>query len=502
MSGRTNATTRPIPTARQLRWHEMEFYGFLHFTVNTFTDKEWGYGDESPEIFAPTAFDADQIVETAAAGGMKGLILTCKHHDGFCLWPSRYTAHSVKSSPWRGGRGDVVRDISRACERAGIKFGVYLSPWDRNHPDYARPPYVEYYRNQLRELLTEYGPVFEVWFDGANGGDGFYGGARERRAIDRRTYYGWEETWDLVRKLQPDACMFSDVGPDIRWVGNEKGIAGDPCWHTIGDHGFAPGEADVAILNSGERDGALWMPAECCVSIRPGWFYHATEDDKVRTPENLLDLYFQSVGRGASLLLNLPPDRRGVIRDRDAEALRGFRKRLDAWCSTAAPGCGIRCSTAAPGCAEQRNTGEGRFGKLTDSVACATPKGNGHSRGRLCYTGNGNDCRRDAGATERLCYTGTTAGAEVILDLPKPVTFSIVSLREDISQGQRAEQFSIFVEDASEWRRWGGGTAIGNRRLVRGEKTTARRVKVGVEKAAAGAVMREVSLCYDGAATE
>jgi alpha-L-fucosidase len=435
----------------------MEFYGFLHFTVNTFTDKEWGYGDESPEIFAPTAFDADQIVETAAAGGMTGLILTCKHHDGFCLWPSRYTAHSVKSSPWRGGRGDVVRDISRACAHAGLKFGVYLSPWDRNHADYGRPPYVEYYRDQLRELLTEYGPIFEVWFDGANGGDGFYGGAREKRAIDRRTYYGWEETWDLVRRLQPDACMFSDVGPDVRWVGNEKGIAGDPCWHTIGDHGFAPGEADVAILNSGERNGALWMPAECCVSIRPGWFYHSAEDDKVRTPENLLDLYLQSVGRGASLLLNLPPDRRGIIHERDAEALRGFGKRMDFLCSTAAPGCGIvRCGAAALG---------GEMPTAASGGACATT---------------------------------TITNGETIVDFLKPVTFNIVNLREDISQGQRAGDFSIFVEDAGGWRRWGGGTAIGNRRLVRGERVTAGRVKVAVEES--GGVLREISTHHDPSA--
>ncbi|MBI3986387.1 MAG: alpha-L-fucosidase, partial [Lentisphaerae bacterium] len=215
----------PFPSERQLGWHGLEFYGFLHFTVNTFTGKEWGYGDESPAVFAPTAFDADQIVAGAAAGGMAGLILTCKHHDGFCLWPSRFTEHSVKHSPWRDGRGDVVREISDACRRHGLQFGVYLSPWDRNHPDYGRPDYIRYYRNQLRELLTGYGPLFEVWFDGANGGDGFYGGARETRTIDRRAYYDWATTWELVRELQPQACLFSDAGPDVRWVGNEQGIA-------------------------------------------------------------------------------------------------------------------------------------------------------------------------------------------------------------------------------------------------------------------------------------
>ena len=198
----------PIPSARQLRWHEMEFYGFLHFSINTFTDKEWGYGDESPSIFNPTDFDADQIVRTAAAAGMKGLILTTKHHDGFCLWPSKYTEHSVKNSPWRNGRGDVVKEISSACRKYGLKFGIYLSPWDRNHKDYGRPEYLNYFRNQLRELLTSYGPVFEIFFDGANGGDGFYGGARETRRIDRDTYYDWPTTWNLVRTLQPNACPF------------------------------------------------------------------------------------------------------------------------------------------------------------------------------------------------------------------------------------------------------------------------------------------------------
>ena len=214
-----------VPSARQLRWHELEFYGFLHFTVNTFTDKEWGYGDEDPSLFNPTEFDADRIVENLASSGMKGVILTAKHHDGFCLWPTRTTDHCVRNSRWRGGKGDVVRDISNAARKAGLKFGVYLSPWDRNNAQYGRPEYINTYRNQLRELLTTYGPIFEVWHDGANGGDGYYGGAREKRQIDRRTYYDWPKTWDMVRSLQPDACIFSDVGPDIRWVGNEKGIA-------------------------------------------------------------------------------------------------------------------------------------------------------------------------------------------------------------------------------------------------------------------------------------
>jgi alpha-L-fucosidase len=209
----------PVPSPRQLRWHELETYAFLHFGVNRFTNKEWGYGDESPAIFQPTDFSAEQIVSSLKAAGMHGVVLTCKHHDGFCLWPSRHGEHTVKHIPWRRGKGDVVREISDACRRNGLKFGVYPSPWDRNHKDYGRPEYITYYRNQLRELLTEYGPIFEVWFDGANGGDGYDGGARTTRHIDAKTYDDWENTWKLVRELQPEACIFSDIGPDVRWVG-------------------------------------------------------------------------------------------------------------------------------------------------------------------------------------------------------------------------------------------------------------------------------------------
>jgi len=319
----------PVPTARQLRWHELEFYGFLHFTVNTFTDKEWGYGDEPESVFNPSAFDADQIVRSAKDAGMRGLILTCKHHDGFCLWPSKFTEHSVKNSPWQGGKGDVVRDISAACRRHGLRFGVYLSPWDRNHKDYGRPEYVTYYRNQLRELLTNYGDIFTVWFDGANGGDGFYGGAKERRQIDNKVYYDWKNTWQIVRDLMPMAVMFSDVGPDFRWVGNERGIAGETCWATINAGDGVPGNTS-ANLNQGERPGTNWIPAECDVSIRPGWFYHAKEDGKVKTPAQLLDVYYQSVGRGACLNLNLPPDRRGQIHENDLESIKEFQRILRA----------------------------------------------------------------------------------------------------------------------------------------------------------------------------
>jgi alpha-L-fucosidase len=323
------AAALPVPTERQLRWHELETTAFLHFTINTFTDKEWGYGDEDPNLFQPARFDPDAIVGALADAGMRGVILTCKHHDGFCLWPTATTDHSIRATSWRGGQGDVVRDIADPARRKGLLFGVYLSPWDRNNANYGSPKYIEIYRAQLTELLTRYGPIFEVWHDGANGGDGFYGGARQKRTIDKRTYYDWPNTWALVRKLQPGAVIFSDVGPDVRWVGNERGIAGDPCWATydpVAVDGGAASPGDVRDKESpvGHRHGTHWLPAECDVSIRPGWFWHEKENSRVKTPAQLIDLYYRSVGRGANLLLNVPPNRDGPLNAEDIASLRGF----------------------------------------------------------------------------------------------------------------------------------------------------------------------------------
>jgi alpha-L-fucosidase len=450
----------PVPSTRQLRWHERELYGFLHFTVNTFTDKEWGYGDEPESVFDPTDFDADQIVGAAKAGGLTGLILTAKHHDGFCLWPSKLTEHSVKKSPWRDGKGDVVREIADACRRHGLAFGIYLSPWDRNHPDYGRPAYLEYYRGQLRELMTGYGPIFEVWFDGANGGDGYYGGARETRTIDRRTYYDWPRTWRIVRDLQPDAVMFSDAGPDVRWVGNENGIAGDPSWATLNRADFAPGEADEARLNRGDRPGTDWLPPECDVSIRPGWFYHPSEDGKVKTPYDLLDLYFESVGRGASLLLNLPPDRRGRVHESDEQSLRGFRKLLDAT-------FGTDLARGAHATASNVRGGDPRFAAA-----------------------NVLDARRDT-------YWSTDDGVttpELVLELPRPVTFDVVSLREHLPLGQRIEGWALDAWSGGAWRELARGAAIGSRRLWRGADVTTDRVRLRITKAPVCPALAELSL--------
>lgn len=441
----------PVPGDRQLAWHSRPLYGFVHFTVNTFTDREWGYGDEAPGVFDPTRFDADQIVESAASGGLSGLILTCKHHDGFCLWPSRYTEHSVKNSSWRGGRGNVVKELSEACSRLGLRFGIYLSPWDRNHASYGSPAYVTYYRNQLRELLSDYGPLFEVWFDGANGGDGYYGGAREKRLIDKRTYYGWEETWRMIRDLQPDACIFSDAGPDVRWVGNEDGEAGETCWATLKGAEFLPGQSDKARQNAGDRDGTEWMPAECDVSIRPGWFHHASEDGKVKSPDRLMEIYFRSIGRGASLLLNLPPDRRGWIHEADVKSLTGFRRRVDALfaCDLA------RTAQAVSGPARG---GDVRFAPL--NLMDGSPD----------------------------TYWATDDGqptAEAVLEFPSPVRFDVVGLREHLPLGQRVDSFSVDAEQEGDWKEIGRGTSIGSLRLLRVGQTSARRVRLRITGASA-----------------
>ncbi len=449
----------PIPTERQLRWHDMAYYGFLHFTVNTFTDKEWGYGDESPTLFDPTDFDADQIVRTAKAGGMKGLILTAKHHDGFCLWPSKYTEHSVKNSPWKNGRGDVVRDISEACQRHGLRFGVYLSPWDRNHKDYGRPEYITYYRNQMRELLTGYGDIFTVWFDGANGGDGYYGGARETRRIDNRTYYDWKNTWQIVRELMPMAVMFSDVGPDFRWVGNEHGFAGEPCWATLNPGEGKPGHTK-ANLNQGERPGSHWMAPECDVSIRPGWFYHASQDKQVKTPEKLLEIYYKSVGRGGCLNLNLPPDRRGQIHDNDVAALKAFREILDATFShDLAQDAQIRAD---------------------------------HVRGQNpAFAAD----RVIDGDTQTYWATddSQTTG-HLTLTWDKPVMFNVVSLREYLPLGQRIEKFVVDIWQDGAWSELVAGTSIGARRLLRTPFVRASKVRVRITQAAVCPVLSEVSL--------
>jgi alpha-L-fucosidase len=447
----------PVPTPRQLFRETNAFWGFLHFGVNTFTGREWGNGDEDPNLFYPTNFDPDQIVRTAKMAGMKGLVLTCKHHDGFCLWPSAYTTHSVKYSRWfkeqeakKPGSGDVVRDIADACRKYGLKFGVYLSPWDRNNASYGTPAYITYYRNQLRELLTHYGPIYEVWFDGANGGYGYYGGANETRTINNRVYYDWPDTWAMVRKLQPQAVMFSDGGPDIRWVGNEDGFAGDPCWETLNASEFGPGYGPNGgnyseILNSGQRDGTNWIPAESDVSIRhPDWFYHQRDNDKVETSAELVNIYYESIGRGALLLLNIPPDRNGRIHSTDVAALRGFRRVLD--------------ETFAHNLAQHAKI-------MASNV-------------------RGNDKRFspenviDGNLNTYWSTDDSVTNADLVLNLGKPATFNVVRLREYLPLGQRVDSYELDSWQNGKWIQFAKGQAIGSCRLIRGPTITTGKLRV------------------------
>ena len=304
----------PVPSAKQLAWSELEYYGFIHFNMNTFTNVEWGEGKESPSSFNPTALDCNQWARIAKKAGMKGLILTAKHHDGFALYPSKYTSHSVVKSPWKNGKGDVVKELSEACKKYGLKLGIYLSPWDRFHPAYGTDDYNQVYAKMQEELLTNYGPIFEFWYDGANG-EGPNG---------KKQVYDWNLFHSMVNKYQPNAVQFSDAGPDIRWVGNERGYAYDTMWSPILRDKIYPGCPDFDNYRNGQENGTHWVSPEVDVSIRPGWYYHPEQDNKVKTPDSLLKIYAASVGRNANLLLNIPVDTRGLIHENDSASLMGF----------------------------------------------------------------------------------------------------------------------------------------------------------------------------------
>jgi alpha-L-fucosidase len=308
---------RALPSAAQLSWHQMEYYWFFHFGPNTFTGKEWGHGDEKEEVFNPLQLDCRQWCRVAKAAGAKGVIITAKHHDGFCLWPSKFSTHTIRESKWRNGKGDVLKELSNACKEYGLKFGVYLSPWDRNHPDYGTAKYNDVFISMMKEIFTNYGPIWEFWWDGANG-EGPNG---------KKQVYDFRRFEKFVKQISPQTIVFSDIGPDCRWVGNENGIAGATNWNYLDTAGFKRGEdaPPTDTLNTGNRFGKNWIPPECDVSIRPGWFYHKEEDSKVKSAKDLFNLYLKSVGRGANLLLNVPPDERGLINENDSAAAVSFR---------------------------------------------------------------------------------------------------------------------------------------------------------------------------------
>jgi alpha-L-fucosidase len=451
-----------VPAANQLAWHEMELNAFVHFTTNTFTGKEWGYGDEQPSIFQPSdEYDADQWVRTFKETGFKGVILTCKHHDGFCLWPSQYTEHSVKNSPWKNGEGDVVRDVMRACKKYELKFGVYLSPWDRNHAEYGSPAYLEYYRNQLKELFTQYGPVFEMWFDGANGGDGYYGGKREKRSIPGATYYEWPTTLELVRSMEPEILFFSDAGPGVRWVGNERGVAGETNWNTITPDTLHAGKSGIEkLLNEGAENGTHWIPAEVDVSIRKGWFYHAEEDAIVKTPEQLFDIYLTSVGRGSTLLLNVPPDQRGLVHEKDVASLKGFRELLDTEFKT-------DLALKKPVRVDTYRGGADRFAgnKITDGD-------------KDTYWATNDDV--------------TTGSMEI--DLGETQTIKYILLQEYIQLGQRVKSFTVDVQQNDSWQTVAEGTTIGYKRILKVNPIEASKVKITITASKACPVISNVSV--------
>ncbi|MDE1192614.1 MAG: alpha-L-fucosidase [Arachidicoccus sp.] len=444
-----------LPNQNQLSWQENNLYAFIHIGLNTFTNKEWGYGDEDPKLFDPQKFDADKIVRTIKQGGFTGIILTCKHHDGFCLWPTKTTEHNITKSPFRNGKGDLVKEVEQACKKYGMRFGVYLSPWDRNAASYGTQDYINnIYRKQLTELLTRYGPIFEIWHDGANGGDGFYGGAREQRKIDRATYYGWDSVWKMEARLQPSALRFGDIGPDLRWVGNEKGYAGNPCWQTFTPISDVPGKdpaygqviSDSSI--TGTRNGKYWMPAEVDFSIRPGWFWHASENDKVRTAEDLLKHYFLSVGRGAAMILNVPPDKDGLIYPTDSINLKKFGELIKA-----------------------------TFGKNL-------------AKGAVIKASNvrGND-DKDYGTKhllddDQFSYWSTDDNIhtpQLIITLPEERSFDIIRLKENTKLGQRIDSLTIEAWLNNGWQYICGASSIGSNRLIKLDNIiTARRLRINI----------------------
>ena len=326
----------PLPSERILKRGDRDVYAILHFGPNTFTDREWGYGDEDPQIFNPTAFDAEQIVKACKDGGITGIIIVCKHHDGLCLWPTKTTEHNITKTKFRDGKGDYVKEMADACRKYGLDVGFYVSPWDRNNAAYGTPEYLPIFREQLREILTNYGPAFELFLDGANGGDGYYGGARETRRIDHRTYYDWGTTWQMIRELQPDCAIFSDVGPDLRWIGNEEGFASQDAFGTFSprapvfDGEPMPGHCVTEYSSQGHKGGVFYMPGDCDVALRFGkWFYHSADDYNLFSVHHLIKIYLGSVGCGAYLNLGLAPDKRGLIHENDAKRLKEFKAAVD-----------------------------------------------------------------------------------------------------------------------------------------------------------------------------
>lgn len=440
----------PVPEPKQVEWQQMETYAFIHFGLNTFNDREWGYGDTDPKTFNPTNLDCEQWAQTLVKAGMKGVILTAKHHDGFCLWPFEGTDYSVKNSPWKNGQGNVVKELSEACKKYGLKFAVYLSPWDRHQANYGTPEYLPYFYAQLHDLLTNYGPVFEVWFDGANGGDGWYGGAKDIRTIDRKNYYNYPRIYEMLDSIQPQAIIFSDGGPGCRWVGNEKGFAGATNWSFLRKGEVHPGYDKSYELQYGHPDGNQWVPAECDVSICPGWFYHPEEDDRVKSPDQLVDLYYRSVGHNATLLLNFPVDRRGLIHPVDSANAVRFHEMIQ----------------------QQLKT---------NLVAGMIPKVSNERGGDFVASALTDDNFDTYWATE----DGVTT-ADIEFSFDTPTRMNRMMLQEYIPLGQRVKAFVVEYLDKDTWlpvKLNEETTTIGYKRLLRFETVETKGIRIRITDA-------------------
>lgn len=448
----------PLPSQKQVDWQEMEFYAFIHFSLNTFTNKEWGYGDESPQLFNPTALDVRQWAKVVKDAGMKGIILVAKHHDGFCLWPSAFTERSVKNAPWKNGKGDVIKELAAACKEYNLKLGLYLSPWDRNRADYGKPEYVTYFRNQLKELLTNYGDIFEMWFDGANGGDGYYGGANETRKINTLEYYDWDETYKLIYKIAPKTLVWG-IGPsEARWIGNEEGFANATNWSLLRQKDDLAGKVHYSEFMSGHEDGEKWVPGEADVSIRPGWFYHQVEDDKVRSLDEMVDIYYKSIGRNATLLLNLPPDKRGLINEHDIARLKEFTAVIQSDFKTE-----LLAGT---------------------KVTADNIRGNDNTfSAKKLIDGNKNTYWATDDAVKK---------AAVVFEFMKPTAVNRLLLQEYIKLGQRIKAFTVEAKVDGKWKTIAKETTIGYKRILRFDRVLASALRINITDSKASIVLSNI----------
>jgi alpha-L-fucosidase len=448
----------PIPSENQMRWQEMEYYAFVHYSLNTYTDQSWGYGNEDINLFNPEKLDCRQWARICKEAGMKGIILTAKHHSGFCLWPSQYTEYSVKNAPWKNGKGDVVRDMADACKEYGLKLGIYVSPWDRNHADYGKPEYITYFRNQIKELLTNYGPIFEIWFDGANGGTGYYGGADENRKIDRTTYYDWKNTYKMIRELQPGIVIWNDGGDrgDLRWVGTESGYVGETNWSLLND----TGEVEWAMLHYGLENGDAWVPAEVNTSIRPEWFYHPNEDSKVKTVPHLMETYYNSIGRNGTLLLNFPIMPNGLIHENDEKAALEFAATVKA--------------SFAENLAENQKT------------SASNVRGDAKEFGTENLIDNNKDTYW---ATDDSVSTPS-----LTIVFEKPTLFNRFMVQEYIRLGQRVKSFTVEAFMDGSWKEVAKGTTIGYKRILRFPGVEATKVRFSITSSKGSPVVSNVGI--------